>query len=133
MRRLGNFDPRRDQKLWTVLRKLRDPVSWRIRIQTRPSSLGFVKVNMIGTHGLKLQPKVKNLRGDGLANALNKPISDEWQRWCKKGNCTMGGTIAFDELERLLVRTAGMDGEFLIIKEAHTKPVRVSAAASGYG
>jgi lambda family phage portal protein len=60
---------------------------------------------------------VKNLRGDGLADDLNRLIQEEWRQWCKRGVCTMDGTVAFDELERLLICTAAMDGEFLVLKK----------------
>jgi lambda family phage portal protein len=71
---------------------------------------------------MRLQPKVKNLRGDGLADALNKQIADEWQRWCKRGTCTVDGKKSFDELERLLIRTGAMDGEFIVIQKAVGNP-----------
>jgi lambda family phage portal protein len=108
----------RDQKLWTDLRKLRSRS--RELVDNDPTAAKFIQLceaNVVGKHGMRLQPKVKNLRGDGLADALNKQIAAEWKSWCKRGTCTMDGTLAFDELERLLIRTAGMDGEFLVLKK----------------
>jgi lambda family phage portal protein len=106
----------RDQKLWTDLRKLRSRS--RELADNDPTAAKFLSLceaNVVGKHGVRFQPKVKNLRGDGLADALNKQIKDEWRLWCAKGVCTMDGKQSFDELERLLIRTAAMDGEFLVI------------------
>lgn len=106
----------RDQKIWTDLRKLRarsreladnDP--------TMAKFLSLVVANVIGKSGVKMQPKVKNLRGGALADALNEQIASEWKAWCARGQCTIDGKLSFDELERLLIRTAAMDGEFIVL------------------
>lgn len=106
----------RDQKIWTDLRKLRarsreladnDP--------TMQKFLGLCVANIIGKSGVKMQPKIKNLRGGQLAAELNSQIAEEWKSWCARGVCTVDGKLSFDELERLLIRTAAMDGEFLVI------------------
>jgi lambda family phage portal protein len=113
----------RDQKLWTDLRKLRsrsreladnDPTATRF--------LSLCETNVIGKRGMRLQPKVKNLRGDGLAETLNAQIAAEWHSWCQRGNCTMDGQQSFDELERLLIRTAAMDGEFIVLDKLTDNP-----------
>jgi len=109
--------------LWTDLRKLRSRS--RELADNDPTAAKFLSlcvVNIIGKHGIKLQPKVKNLRGDKLAADLNDQILSEWQEWCKRGNCTLDGQLSFDELERLMVRTGAMDGEFLLIERATDNP-----------
>jgi len=113
----------RDQKLWTDLRKLRSRS--RELADNDPTAAKFLSLceaNVIGKHGVRMQPQVKNLRGNGLTDALNKQIKDEWGKWCKAGNCTVDGKQSFDELERLLIRTAAMDGEFIVIKRAVSNP-----------
>lgn len=113
----------RDQKLWTDLRKLRSRS--RELADNDPTAAKFLSLceaNVIGKHGMRFQPKVKNLRGDGLADALNLQIKTEWHRWCKRGTCTMDGKLSFDELERLMIRTAAMDGEYIVIQKAVDNP-----------
>jgi lambda family phage portal protein len=109
----------RDQKLWTDLRKLRSRA--RELADNDPTAAKFLSLceaNIIGKHGMRLQPKIKNLRGDGLADVLNKQIASEWHTWCQRGNCTVDGKKSFDELERLLARTGAMDGEFLVLEKS---------------
>jgi lambda family phage portal protein len=113
----------RDQKLWTDLRKLRSRA--RELADNDPTAAKFLSLcvaNVIGKHGVTMQPKVKNLRGDKLADALNAQIKAEWHLWRQKGNCTLDGKLSFDELERLLIRTAAMDGEFLVIEKVVNNP-----------
>jgi lambda family phage portal protein len=106
----------RDQKLWTDLRKLRSRA--RELADNDPTAAKFLSLcesNIIGKHGMRFQPKVKNFRGDGLAESLNNQIKEEWHKWCARGICTVDGKQSFDELERLIARTAAMDGEYLVI------------------
>jgi lambda family phage portal protein len=113
----------RDQKLWTDLRKLRARA--RELADNDPTAAKFLSLcesNVVGKRGILLQPKVKNLRGDGLADTLNRQIRDEWLKWCQRGNCTVDGKQSFDELERLMIRTAAMDGEFINILKPTDNP-----------
>jgi lambda family phage portal protein len=113
----------RDQKLWTDLRKLRSRA--RELADNDPTAAKFLSLceaNVIGKHGVRFQAKVKNLRGDGLADSLNQQIREQWLLWCQRGNCTVDGLMAFDELERLLIRTAAMDGEFLVLDKPTDNP-----------
>lgn len=106
----------RDLKLWTDLRRLRSRSrELADNESTMAKFLDLCVVNIIGKHGIKMQPKVKMLRGGGLADAVNQQIADEWAAWCARGNCTVDGRLSFDELERLLIRTAAMDGEFIVL------------------
>jgi len=106
----------RDQKLWTDLRKLRSRSrELADNESTMTKFLDLCVVNIIGKHGVRMQPKVTKLRGGALATDLNKQIADEWEAWKAQGNCTVDGKLSFDELERLLVRTAAMDGEFMVL------------------
>ena len=113
----------RDQKLWTDLRKLRSRA--RELADNDPTAAKFLSLcvaNVIGKHGVTMQPKVQNLRGGKLADTLNAQIKAEWKLWRQKGNCTLDGKLSFDELERLLIRTAAMDGEFLVIQKVVNNP-----------
>lgn len=113
----------RDQKIWTDLRKLRSRSRELADNESTMSTfLNLCVANVAGEHGIQMRPKVKKLRGDTLADTLNQQIKDEWKEWCQRGNCTMDGLMSFDELERLLVRTAALDGEFVVILKAADNP-----------
>lgn len=113
----------RDQKLWTDLRKLRSRAR---ELADNDSSmtrfLDLCVANIIGESGITMQPKVQQLRGGGLADALNKQIASEWAQWCRRGNCTIDGMLSFDELERLVIRTAALDGECIVIMRPADNP-----------
>ncbi len=113
----------RDQKIWTDLRKLR--ARSRELADNDPTMSKFLELcvaNIIGKSGVKMQPKVKNIRGGQLAADLNAKILTEWTAWCARGVCTVDGKLSFDELERLLIRTAAMDGEFIVILRPTDNP-----------
>lgn len=113
----------RDQKLWQDLRKLR--ARSRELADNDPLAAKFLSLcvaNIIGPRGIQLQAKVSNLRGGGLAESVNKQIEAEWKEWCRRGHCTMDGTMSFVDVERLFVRTAAMDGEFLCLLNAADNP-----------
>lgn len=113
----------RDQKIFASLRALR----YRSRQladndHTMARFLALCTTNIIGPTGIRMQPKVKLLRGGKFNEELNALISSEWAEWCRKGNCTTDGSMSFHELERLTVRTAAMDGEGLYLKNAFDNP-----------
>lgn len=113
----------RDQKLWQDLRKLR--ARSRELADNDPLAAKFLSLcvaNIIGPRGIQLQAKVQNLRGGGLAETVNQQIESEWSAWCQRGNCTMDGMLSFAELERLFIRTAAMDGEFLCLMNIADNP-----------
>ena len=113
----------RDQKLWTDLRKLRSRArELADNESTMTRFLDLCVSNIAGKHGVRMQPKVEKLRGPGLASDLNDQISDEWRQWCERGNCTVDGLLSFDELERLLIRTAALDGEFIVVMRPADNP-----------
>lgn len=109
----------RDQKLFQALKPLR----YRSRQladndSTMARFLWLLETNVIGPTGVRMQPKVKMLRGNALDDKLNKQITAEWHQWCRKGNCTTDGKLSFHALERLFIRTAAQDGEALLLKNA---------------
>ncbi|HTV07796.1 MAG TPA: phage portal protein [Candidatus Aquilonibacter sp.] len=113
----------RDQKVFQALRPLR----FRSRQladndATMQRFLDLCVTNVIGQHGVRMQPKVKLQRGGSLNADLNKQIADEWKAWSAKGNCTMDGKYTFHELEELVMRTTPMDGESLFLKNVADNP-----------
>lgn len=57
--------------------------------------------NVIGT-GIGIQSQVTNSRGR-LLDDVNSAIEDAWDEWCKPGNCHVGGSLHFADIERLLL------------------------------
>lgn len=113
----------RDQKIFASLKALR----YRSRQladndATMARFLALMVTNVIGAHGVRMQPKVKLLRGGKLDETLNTQISAEWREWCRRGSCTVDGKLSFHALEKLVVRTVAQDGEALFVKNAAENP-----------
>lgn len=72
-----------------------------------------VENNVIG-QGVPFQAQVKMQRGDKLNDAINATIEEKWANWTKARRCHTGGTLEFNEIERLLIRSCARDGEFLV-------------------
>jgi lambda family phage portal protein len=69
-------------------------------------------LNNIAGCGINLQSKVEQLRGSGMASAVNDLIEAKWKEWGK--NCEVTERLNFWELERLILRTVIVQGECLI-------------------
>lgn len=70
--------------------------------------------NVIGT-GFKLQAKL--IKKDGEEDSENNKIIEElWQEWSKAKNCDLSEQQSFDELCRMIIRRARVDGGILVIK-----------------
>ncbi len=113
----------RDQKIFQALKQLR----YRSRQladndHTMARFLALCSTNIIGPTGVRMQPKVKLLRGGGLDENLNAQILSNWYAWTRKGNCTTDGRYSFHALERLTVRTMACDGEGLFLKNSWDNP-----------
>jgi lambda family phage portal protein len=81
--------------------------------------LGMLKTNVLGSEGLQLKNKSKEMdtiqggkvvqgRMDVLANKL---IEDAWWEWGRRENCTVDQSLAWEEVQTLMLETAGTDGE----------------------
>lgn len=73
--------------------------------------------NVIGKGvGLQMQVKMQRQRtgGPSLNESINEQIETAWAAWCKKENCHVGGTLSFEDIERLLVSSVAESGEVLI-------------------
>ncbi len=113
----------RDQKIFASLKQLR----YRSRQladndHTMARFLALCDTNIVGPNGIRMQPKVKLLRGDKLDDKLNAILASEWAAWCRKGNCTTDGSYSFHATEQLVIHTAAMDGEALFLKNAWDNP-----------
>ncbi|MBW2024379.1 MAG: phage portal protein [Deltaproteobacteria bacterium] len=80
--------------------------------------LNLLATNVVGPNGIRLQSKVyrpPNSRGKVVLDGpANEQIERAWRKWCKKGNCTVDGQLGFVDVQKLIIKTAGRDGEALI-------------------
>ncbi len=68
---------------------------------------------VIGQHGIKLQVKSKG--GDGLLDReANAAIEQAWNRWARRGSCTICGRLSWAEVQRLALISMARDGEVFI-------------------
>lgn len=93
--------------------------------QNNPFARRFVSMvvtKVCGPAPFKLQAKVKFKSGD-LDSASNKRIEAVWKSWGKKGECEITGKFSWNAVQRLVVRTLAVDGEFLLrnIRDANSR------------
>jgi len=103
-----------DSNIRFNLRKIRD----RCREQSRNNDyarryLQLLVSNVVGQNGIRVQSKARNANGR-IDNIGNKIIEDNWNKWCKKGNCTMDGRMSFIDAQKLFIESLARDGEVLI-------------------
>jgi lambda family phage portal protein len=80
--------------------------------------------DIVGATGARLQFRARTPRGLPR-DVLNNRVEDGWAAWGKRESCTVAGYESFAALQRLMVRTVIMDGEFLAL--------RVRGADNAYG
>lgn len=86
----------------------------------------MVKINVIGSSGIRLQNQAKNREGI-LDTMANEKIEDAWQEWCKKENASVAGTMSFRDLQNLFIESIARDGEILVRKvKGYDNPFRFS-------
>lgn len=77
---------------------------------------GFLKsceTNIIG-EGIPFQSQIKMQRGNKMNAALNDAIETAWFRWARKDSCHTAGQLAFNDIERLLIRSVAESGEVFV-------------------
>ncbi|RPF99698.1 MAG: phage portal protein [Rhodospirillaceae bacterium TMED63] len=75
--------------------------------------LQLLRTNVVGPQGVSVQCKARN--ADGTLDAPgNKIIENAWNRWGKRGTCTVDGRLSFADAQRLVVETLARDGEVLV-------------------
>lgn len=82
-----------------------------------PYAANFVAMkqrNIVGHNGVTMQAKVKNLRGDGLNDTLNKALEKAFETWCLPQYCTVKQDMHFSVLQQFLVGQLPTDGEFFV-------------------
>ena len=104
-----------DYYLQTNLRKLRA----RSRELIRQNEFGkrFIDVienNVVGPMGANFQSHVMMQDGTTADKFASKEIEKHWQDWCRKENCDFQGKLNFLEMQKLAIKTAAQDGEFIL-------------------
>ncbi len=74
------------------------------------------KVNIIGPQGIVLQNKARFVSSGRLYDEANYAIESAWQKWTRKGNCTVCRSLRFTDFLALVLETVIKDGEAFIIK-----------------
>lgn len=114
-----------DSELRSSLMRLRDRSRQLYRDDDYCRSAIRTIVNNVVGRGVRFQAQVKltRKRGDGLNKDLNDEIERKWKQWKRKENCDVSGKLSFNEIERLILKTAANDGEFVVryIYEARGK------------
>lgn len=105
-----------DAEIKTSLRAMRD----RSRQLGRDNDYvrGFFetfKDNVIG-EGIPFQGQVKLQRGNKLDKNTNQLIESKWKRWTNKRFCHTGGTLFFQDIERVLAHGIAESGEIFVRK-----------------
>lgn len=71
--------------------------------------------DIVGAEGAQLQFRATKPRGGELA-PLNDRVERAFWQWGRPGVCTVGAPQSFEALQRLMIRTVIVDGEFLALK-----------------
>jgi lambda family phage portal protein len=72
-----------------------------------------VQNNIVG-EGIPFQAQVKMKRGIKLDDGINSEIEDAWTEWANKSSCHTAGVLAFQDIERLAIRSTAESGEIFV-------------------
>lgn len=103
-----------DQEIKGNLRILRGRA--RELSRNNPVAKSYLKIlvaNVLGEHGIRYQPLVRN-NSDELNTKLNTKIQKAWREWSRKGNCTVDGKLSFRAVQNLVLKTVATDGEAFV-------------------
>lgn len=77
------------------------------------SYLKLLVANVLGEHGVRYRPMVRN-NDDKLNLPLNEKISSAFKEWSRRGNCTVDGKLSFRGVQNLVLKTVATDGEAFV-------------------
>jgi lambda family phage portal protein len=75
--------------------------------------LSMVRNNVSGPHGMKLQARAVDTRGE-LDTQLNAKVERAWREWCHKQTASLSGKLSFRDIERKADTHLARDGEVLV-------------------
>jgi lambda family phage portal protein len=104
-----------DAEISSSLVRLRDRARQLVRDNDYArAALRAIVSNVVGT-GIKLQAQVPMLRGRGrLDQATNDRIEADWARWGRATTCHVAGQLAWQDVERLVMRATAEAGEVFV-------------------
>jgi len=79
--------------------------------------------NVVGL-GVQLQARISDSNGK-LDTANNRMIEDAWWKFTRKGRTSADGKLSFHDVERLVLKGAGTDGEIFIRKHVVNSEFRL--------
>jgi len=103
-----------DSEAFTSIRALRNRARQLCRDNDYAKNAKRLIANNVIGRGVKLQPKIKMLRGEKYNDDLNEEIERAWRRWCKAQNCHTAGKLSFKQIERLLLNETVESGEIFV-------------------
>jgi lambda family phage portal protein len=75
--------------------------------------LSMVRTNVAGPHGMKMQARAANQRGD-LDELLNRKVETAWKLWAHKETASASGKLSWADIQRKACTTIARDGEVLV-------------------
>jgi lambda family phage portal protein len=85
--------------------------------RNNPHAVAFLRdlvTNVLGSNGIRFQPRVKNLKGGKLNDNVNKKLSDGWKDLRKLGNYDVTGQYSGVMADELILRALARDGGCLL-------------------
>ncbi len=78
--------------------------------------LRMLEQNVVGPAGILMQAKITGVNGKVTTETkrINQRIEEEWNAWCEVGSCTADGKFSFAELQQMVIKNIGREGENLI-------------------
>lgn len=88
--------------------------------------LRMVERNVVGPHGIRLQNKAKQPDGS-YDKSANDKIEEGFDRWGRRGVCTVDGQLSFVDAQRLFIGSVARDGEAIVrIVRGFDNPFRIA-------
>ncbi|HEY0101364.1 MAG TPA: phage portal protein [Pyrinomonadaceae bacterium] len=75
--------------------------------------LSMVRTNIAGPHGMKMQARATNAKGE-FDELLNRKVEAAWKRWSHKENASASGKLSWVDIQRKLCTMLARDGEALV-------------------
>jgi lambda family phage portal protein len=115
----GETNASADDELITSLSRLRSRSRALIRDAAYAKRAKRIVVDNVVGSGIGIQAQVKSTRGR-LQKRINDDIEAAWRQWSRPENCTVGGSLHFADLERMVLGQVFEAGEVFIRK--HRRP-----------
>lgn len=103
-----------DESIKGDLRKMRDRARGLVRDNEYAARyLGLLEENVVGHYGIELQ--AANKLGSGRLNRpVNQKIEAAWRDWSDPETASYDEKLSWPDIQRLVIRSLGQDGEALI-------------------